>query len=235
MSLRVAILAGGLATRMRPVTETIPKALIPVDGEPFANHQLRLLARKGIRKVVFLLGYLGESVVEAVGNGEQFGLDVDYAFDGPQLLGTGGAVAAALPKLGEAFFVLYGDSYLDCDYGRVADAFLTKQRPALMTVFHNEGRWDTSNVELSGGEIVTYSKTNRNPRMHHIDYGLGAFRRDVFTGVSTEVATDLASIYERLAARGELAACEIAERFYEVGSFTGVEELAQHIRRARGP
>jgi NDP-sugar pyrophosphorylase family protein len=234
MSLPVAILAGGLATRLRPVTETIPKALLSVDGEPFANHQLRLLAGKGIRKVVFLLGYLGESVVQAIGDGRQFGLDVDYAFDGPRLLGTGGAVAAALPKLGEAFFVLYGDSYLDCDYGRVADAFRDQKRQALMTVFRNEGRWDTSNVELRDGEIVTYSKSNRNPRMHHIDYGLGVFRKDVFAGISTEVATDLATLYEQVAARGELAACEVNERFYEVGSFTGLEELTQHIRWAKG-
>jgi len=229
MKLPMAILAGGMATRIRPVTERIPKALVEVAGEPFAFHQLRLLARSGIERVVYLLGHLGEQVEEVVGDGSRFGLQVQYCFDGPQLLGTAGAVARACSLLGEQFFVLYGDSYLECDYRGVEEAFLASGQPALMTVFANFGRWDSSNVEFHGNRIIAYDKRVPTARMTHIDYGLGAFSASVFAGVSREHPSDLSVLYQQLAAGGHLAAFEVYSRFYEVGSFAGIEELAQHL------
>jgi NDP-sugar pyrophosphorylase family protein len=225
MSLPVAILAGGLATRIRPITERIPKQLVEVAGQPFAFHQLRALAASGIDRVVYCLGYLGEQVVEAIGDGSAFGLEVDYVFDGPVLLGTAGAIRGALSKLDDAFFVLYGDSYLDIDYPAVESAFAASNKPALMTVFRNEGRWDTSNVEFDGASIVVYSKTRLRPTMAHIDYGLGAFRAEAFHFPQTEREADLAAVYERLAEVGSLAAYEARARFYEIGSFAGIREL----------
>ena len=138
----IAILAGGLATRLSPLTETMPKALVPVAGEPFAFHQLRLLARNGFRHAVFLIGHMGERIVEAVGRGEAFGIDVRYVVDGPVLLGTGGALAQARPTLGDPFAVIYGDLWLDFDYAAAIARFEQDSRPALMTVFRNAGRWD---------------------------------------------------------------------------------------------
>src|SRR5271165_5405998 len=123
--LPVAILCGGLATRLRPMTETIPKALIELNGEPFIAHQLRLLSSRGIKRAVLCVGYRGEMIEEFVGDGAPFGLHAEVLFDGPTLLGTAGAVRRALPLLGENFFVLYGDSYLPCDYSAVASAFLS--------------------------------------------------------------------------------------------------------------
>ena len=178
--LTVAILAGGLATRLRPITETMPKSLLEVNGEPFAVHQLRLLQAKGIRRVVLCVGYLGELVQRAIGDGSALGLQVDYSFDGPALLGTAGAVRNALPKLGDSFFVMYGDSYLPCDYAAIARDFESANALGMMTVFRNEGKWDTSNVEFEAGKILVYSKTNRTPRMRYIDYGLGIFRAEAF-------------------------------------------------------
>jgi NDP-sugar pyrophosphorylase family protein len=148
--LPIAILAGGLATRLRPITETIPKALIEVAGEPFLAHQLRLLRRYGFERVVLCVGYLGEMIQAFAGNGAAFGLRVEYAFDGPQLLGTGGALRRALPLLGERFAVIYGDSYLPCDYQAALAAFDDSGKLGLMSVYRNEGRWDTSNVEFTG-------------------------------------------------------------------------------------
>lgn len=229
MNLPVAILAGGLGTRLGPLTEEFPKALIEVAGEPFAAHQLRLLARNSIQTVVFCLGHLGEQIVETVGDGSRFGIRIRYVFDGPKLLGTAGAIARALPELGEQFFILYGDSYLDCDYRSVAEAYSSSGKPALMTVFANEGRWDTSNVEFDGQRIVRYNKTTRNARMQHIDYGLGVAHRSVFNGVSTQFATDLAVVYEGLAAQGKLAALEVLHRFYEVGSVAGIRALERYL------
>ena len=148
MVLPVAILAGGLATRLRPATERIPKALIEINGEPFLAHQLRLLRRKGIERAVLCAGYLGEQLRAYAGSGEAFGLRIDYSFDGPTLLGTAGAIRRALPLLGDSFLVLYGDSYLPCDYVAVASAFDRQNKSGLMTIYHNEGRWDWSNVEF---------------------------------------------------------------------------------------
>lgn len=229
MTLPVAILAGGLAMRLRPVTEKMPKALIEINGEPFAYHQLRLLRRNGVERAVFCLGHLGNLVAEAVGDGSRFGMQVEYSYDGPVLLGTGGAIGCALPMLGRAFFVLYGDSYLDCDYAAIERAYLNSGRPALMTVYRNNGQWDTSNVELKAGEIVAYSKNQPNPRMLHIDYGLGVFSDEAFKEV--KAPADLAEIYQQLLKAKKLAAFEVNQRFYEVGSFAGIEELKEMLTR----
>jgi NDP-sugar pyrophosphorylase family protein len=142
----VAILAGGLATRLAHLSRHIPKSLIEVAGRPFLHHQLIQLHDQGVHRVVLCLGHLGERVVDSVGDGSAFGLEVAYSFDGPDLQGTGGAIKRALPLLGSVFFVLYGDSYLECDYAAVQAAYQAAGKLALMTVFHNQGQWDTSNV-----------------------------------------------------------------------------------------
>ena len=223
--LPVAILAGGLATRLRPITEKIPKALVTVAGEPFLAHQLRLLHARGLRRAVLCVGYLGEMVVREFGDGAAFGMELAYSFDGPVLLGTGGALRQALPLLGEEFFTLYGDSYLPIDYAVVTSAFRASGQPGLMTVFKNEGAWDTSNVEFRDGRIVRYDKRERPPAMRHIDYGLGAFRASVFAERPAGVAFDLAEVQRGLVTRGALAGHEVYQRFYENGSHAGLAEL----------
>jgi N-acetyl-alpha-D-muramate 1-phosphate uridylyltransferase len=229
--LPVAILAGGLATRLRPVTDTIPKALVEINGEPFLAHQLRLLRQSGLERIVLCTGYRGDQVRDFAGDGRAFGLQIEYSADGPRLLGTAGAIRCALPLLGESFFVLYGDSYLPCDYAAVERSFLLSGRFGLMTVHANEGRWDTSNVEFAGGRILAYDKTNRTPAMRHIDYGLGAFHRTAFDTVPDDGPTDLAAVYRQLLANGELAAYEVPTRFYEIGSPEGIRELAELLSR----
>ena len=225
-----AILAGGLATRLRPVTEKIPKALIEVAGQPFLAHQLRLLQSAGIRKVVLCLGYRGEMIEDKFGNGRRFGVELSYSFDGPELVGTGGAIRKALPLLGKRFLVLYGDSYLPIDYTAPAQAFLDSGKLGLMTVFQNEGRWDTSNVWFVGGVIKSYDKKRQTPEMRYIDYGLGLFDTEAFSGTPTNKAFDLADVYQGLLARNELAGYEIRERFYEIGSREGLAELDAMLR-----
>jgi NDP-sugar pyrophosphorylase family protein len=227
--LPVAILAGGLGTRLHPVTRAIPKALVEINGEPFIAHQLRLLRARGIERVVLCVAHLGEMVRDFVGDGARFALAVEYSFDGPTLLGTAGALRQALRLLGDAFFVLYGDSYLPCDYQAVEEAFRSSGKPALMTVFRNEGLWDASNIEFTGGRIADYDKRKRTPRMRHIDYGLGVFSRTPVERLTPPC--DLAALYQDLLGRGELAALEVPERFYEIGSFAGAHELARYLQQ----
>lgn len=229
--LSVAILAGGLATRLRPLTEAIPKSLVEINGEPFVWHQLRLLRGYGAGHVVLCLSHLGEQVQESVGDGREFGLDVDYSFDGTMLLGTAGALKRALPLLGESFFVLYGDSYLPIDLRAVETAFHASGKAGLMTVYANHGQWDSSNVELAAGQIVAYDKKLRTERMRHIDYGLGVFRSEAFDMVPGGKPWDLAVLYQDLLRAGKLAAFEAPQRFYEIGSFSGIAELSSYLRQ----
>ena len=229
-----AILAGGLATRLRPLTQSIPKALIEVAGHPFLWHQLELLKRRGIRRVVLLVGHLGETIQQRFQDGAELGIRIDYSFDGPVLLGTAGAIRQALPLLPERFFVLYGDSYLPCNYATVEAAFRNSGLPGLMTVYRNDGLYDSSNVEYHGGRILRYDKRNRTPAMHHIDYGLGAFHRSVFEAIPAGQARDLAAVYQDLLHAGSLAAFEVHQRFYEIGSPEGLRDTAEFLKAAGG-
>ena len=223
------ILAGGLATRLKPLTEKIPKALVEVAGQPFLAHQLSLLKRSGVNRVVLLVGYLGESIRERFGDGSDLQLSITYSFDGPELLGTAGAIRHALDVLPERFFVLYGDSYLTCDYAAIEDAFISSRMPGLMTVYRNDNRYDRSNVEFDGSLVRRYDKRNSTPEMHHIDYGLGAFERHVFEPLPVEQRIDLESVYQSLIHTQRLAAFEVKERFYEIGSPEGLRETADFL------
>jgi len=225
LDLPVAILAGGLATRLRPLSEKIPKSLIPVAGLPFLARQLALLRAQGVTRAVLCLGYLGRMVREAFGHGEEHGIHLDYSFDGPAPLGTGGALRHALPLLGEKFFVLYGDSYLPTAYPPIAAAFLRSGKPGLMTVYRNHGLYDTSNVLFSQGEIRLYDKTAPLPGMLHIDYGLSLFHASAFADYPANQKFDLAELMRRLVTARQLAGFEVSERFYEIGSHAGLAEL----------
>jgi len=233
--LPVAILAGGLATRLRPITEKVPKLLIEVAGEPFFSHQLRLLKRAGLTRLVLCVGYLGEKIVELYGDGSKWGVQIEYSFDGPRLLGTGGALIQALPKLGDAFYVLYGDSYLPIDYLRVGEFFLQSGKLGLMTVYENHELYDASNVWFAGNEIKVYDKKNKVPEMHHIDYGLGLLRARALDSWPRDTVVDLADVYKMLVGERQLAGYEIAQRFYEIGSHSGLAELDRLLHSGKIP
>lgn len=223
----IAVLAGGLATRMRPLTETCPKALLEVAGEPFVHHQLRLFARRGLKRAVLLVGYLGEQIEADVGDGQRFGIAVDYVPDGDVLRGTGGALRNALAHLPEHFFVTYGDSYLDVDYAAVAAAFDPAAYPALMTLYRNDGRYDRSNADLVDGRAM-YRKTDVPAAWRHIDFGLLAMTSVALAGPADQ-RFDLAELLASFSAEGRLQAYEVDRRFYEIGSPTGLAETSAYI------
>jgi NDP-sugar pyrophosphorylase family protein len=225
--LPVVILAGGLAKRMRPLTESIPKALLPVNGKPFIDLQLELLRKNGINRVTLCLGYLGEKIEQYVNN-TAYELDILFSYDGASPLGTGGAVRKAAGITGKTFFVLYGDSYLEIDYADVQRVWENSGKSALMTVYRNENRWDTSNVLFENNRIVRYSKTERTTEMKHIDYGLGILQTDILTKYSERF--DLAGVYTSLAECGDLSGYEAQNRFYENGSLGGLKELEEHLK-----
>jgi NDP-sugar pyrophosphorylase family protein len=228
----VAILAGGLGTRLGARCLDRPKALVEIASVPFIHHQLRLLRRKGVTRVVILIGRHGEMIRESVGDGAAFDLKISYSSDHPRLLGTGGALAKALEVLPERFLVLYGDSWLDTDYQAVWRAFLDSGRPALMTVWRNEDLLETSNVLFEDGEIKLYDKKAKDPSMRHVDYGLSGLSAGALAG-RPEVF-DLAEVFTALSGQGLLAGYEVEERFYEIGSPKGLLEL-DALARAWSP
>lgn len=231
MSLPVAILAGGLATRLRPIIEKKPKALVDVAGKPFLIRQLEYLRTQGVGRVVLCVGYLGEQVEAVIGDGAAFGMEVCYSWDGPRLMGTGGALKQALPLLGERFFVFYGDSYLPIDFWGVEQSFMYSGKPALMTVLRNGNQWDKSNVLFRDGCIVEYNKRAPRPEMAHIDYGLCVLSDSVLQVMPDDDPFDLADVYHDLSVRGLLAGHEVFERFYEIGSYQGLEETIEYFRK----
>jgi MurNAc alpha-1-phosphate uridylyltransferase len=229
LTLPIAILAGGLATRMKTYTETVPKSLLDINGKPFLARQLECLALRGARTVVLCIGHLGGLIRDRIGDGASFGLEVRYSDEGGTLLGTGGALAKALPLLGEKFLVLYGDSLLEIDYEAVERAFLEGGRRGLMTVYRNEGKFDASNVRFAEGRILMYDKTRRDPGMLHIDYGLGGLSEAAFHDVRPGARVDLATIYQNLLAVDQLAGHEVFQRFYEIGSPEGLADTRRHF------
>src|ERR1051325_442133 len=229
----LALLAGGLATRLGDLTKETPKAMLEVAGEPFIAHQLRLLRREGVPRVVICAGYLAKQIEAYVGDGSRFGIPAGYKIDGPRLLGTGGALRAALDELGDPFLVMYGDSWLDIPYAPVVEAFRRSGRPALMTVFRNEGQWDTSNVWFENARVRLYDKRERLPQMRHIDWGLSVIRSDALAARPAGEPFDLGDLYSELSRQGQLAGYEVTTRFYEIGSAAGLRETDALLQTQR--
>jgi NDP-sugar pyrophosphorylase family protein len=231
---QVVILAGGLGKRMRSVAADIPKCLIPVAGRPFAEHQLRWLARQGVTDVVYSIGYLGEQVRAFAEDGARWNLKIRYVDEGTDLRGTAGALRLVLDtgELEQGFQVLYGDSYLDVDLKGVEAAHRASGLPALMTVYRNEGSWEESNAVFDGTLVTRYEKHCPEPPadMRFVDYGLSSLARTVVEQyVAPDAECDLADIYSVLSREGQLGGFEVSTRFYEIGSPDGLRALEEHL------
>lgn len=229
----IVILAGGLATRLRPITEKIPKSLIEINEQPFVIHQLKLLEEKGFTEIHFCLGYLGEQVEEVVRGSEYYKrINIRFSYDGEILLGTGGTLRKIINQLPDYFFITYGDSYLDIDFGELELIFMSKKEKyiALMNVFKNDNKFDANNVVYENGEIKLYSKTKKDVRMSYIDYGVGIISKSCLYKYEEKRPFDLGEIYEEISINGELLGAEVYQRFYEIGSFQGIKDLSNYLK-----
>jgi len=227
--IQCVIIAGGIATRLRPITETIPKSLIPICGRPFLTYQIDILKKNGIYDIVLLVGYLGEQIEARFGDGSGSGVHITYSYERESLLGTGGAIRNALPMLTDEFFVLYGDSYLDIDYQSVHSAFKIAKLPALLVVYKNNNQWDTSNLIFVDNRVILYDKRHRTPDMKYIDYGLSVLTKQVVEGIPPDIEYDLGDVYHTLSVSGKLAGYEVDTRFYEIGSKSGIHNFETYI------
>ena len=230
--MQAVILAGGLATRLRPLTAHVPKAMLPIAGKPFLEHQMDLLRRCGIRDIVLCVGYLAGEIERYFGDGANFGVQLAYSRESGRLLGTGGALRRAKPLLAQDFVVLYGDSYLPLDYADLVRYARNSGMPATMVVYRNQDRWDRSNVLVVGGQVVLYSKTEPRSDMTYIDAGATVLRKELLAMVPSHGPAGLDALQQELARQGLLAAYESPERFHEIGSFAGLEELDRRLASA---
>lgn len=231
--LTMVVLAGGLATRLRPVTEKIPKSLIDVNGEPFVYHQLRLFHNKGLERIHFCLGYLGEMVEEAIRKSVYISkMKITFSYDGPTPLGTGGAIKKALPSLPEDFYITYGDSYLDISFKALEDFYLSrkKETAGVMAVYKNNGQFDKSNVIFEDKNLL-YSKKTTSDRMSYIDYGVSILSKTVFNTYPHDKVFDLSEVFEDLSSSGKLLGYEVLNRFFEIGSFQGIQDISDHLKK----
>lgn len=227
--MQAAILAGGLATRLRPLTANLAKAMLPIAGKPFLEHQLGLLRRCGIRDIVLCVGYLGGQLESYFGDGANFGVHLAYSREGDTLRGTGGALRQAEPLLAEDFVVLYGDSYLPLDYADLIRRARKSSLPATMVVYRNQDRWDRSNVLVIHNRVAVYSKTEHCPGMVYIDAGATVLHKSALTMLPERSPVGLDVLQQELTTKGLLGAYESPERFYEMGSFSGLAELEQML------
>jgi NDP-sugar pyrophosphorylase family protein len=231
---QIVILAGGLGTRLRPLTDQMPKAMIPILGKPFIDYQLQLLARNGIDEVILSTGYLGHQIEDYVKDGRQWKLKVSYVNEGANLRGTGGALRLIVDQglLHERFLVTYGDSFLPISYMDVWRDFITRSEPALMTVLRNAEKWDASNACFDGRFVTLYDKKiqPKPAHMQFIDYGLSAFQRSIIqSAIPKDEKVDLSLLFSQLSIQGQLVGYEIKDRFYEIGSMKGIEDLEGYL------
>ena len=227
--LPVVILCGGLASRLYPITKTIPKALIKVSGQPFISHQLTYLHQQGIKKVILCIGNLGEILKSYVGDGSRFGLKILYSSDENKLLGTGGAIKKALSILDNEFFILYGDTFLPINFNSIGKAYLSCNKLCLMTVIKNDNKWDRSNVFFKNSRLVEYNKQNPSNKMRYIDYGLSVVSANIFDEYSNDSFFDLSSVYESLSTRNQIEGFKVYKRFYEIGTPSSIKETEEYF------
>jgi NDP-sugar pyrophosphorylase family protein len=232
--MQCVILAGGFATRLRPITNAVPKSMVPVAHRPFLEYQLQLLKKNGICDVVLCVGHLHEQIISYFGDGNAFGVRISYSRETDKLLGTGGALRNALSLLHKKFFVMYGDSYLPVDFRAVWQCSQRYGAEPLMVVYRNRSHYDASNVVFREGRVQVYDKRSRTPEMEYIDYGLLVLSSELFTGVPEGCPFDLAELLTSIAAEGHLMGYEVHERFFEIGSHDGLRDFERHIREHGG-
>ncbi len=226
--MQAAILAGGLATRLGDLAKNLPKSMLSIRGKTFLEYQLDFLAREGVVDIVLCIGHLGRQIWQYIGNGERFGVNIQYSYEATPL-GTAGALKNAGPLLDDPFISLYGDSFVSLNFSQFLASFYTHNKLGMMTVFKNHDKYDRSNTEIRGNLVTRYSKNVRTTNTIYIDYGVNAFKKDVLKLIPKNRFFSLEDLFIRLVEREELLAFEVKGRFFEIGSPSGFREFEQYI------
>lgn len=228
--MQVAILAGGLATRLGKLALNQPKSMFKIQGKVFLEYQLELLRRGGIKNIVMCLGNMAEQIQRYFGNGREYGVDIKYSLE-DKPLGTAGALKKAEQLLDDVFFTMYGDSYLFVDFGLAMRYFESQGKLALMTVYRNCDRYDRSNVVIKGNLVRKFSKQEKTTDMVYIEYGANIFSKEVLEMIPQNQFYSLDELFPALIDKEELLAFEVKQRFYEIGSLQGLKEFGDFIEK----
>lgn len=228
--MQIVILTGGLATRLSPLTDNIPKSMIRVGNKPFLQHQIELLKGNGVLDIVLCVGHLSYMIKDYFGDGRRFGVNIQYSDEGENLLGTGGALKKAEPLLEDEFFLVYGDSYLMFDYQAIESYYKKFQAFCILVVYKNQNLYDKSNIRLKDSLVTAYDKTNPDGKLIYIDAGLSILRKEVLNQIPLVTPSPLEELYQKIIAKREMLAYEVNQRFYEIGSAQGLKEFENLIR-----
>jgi NDP-sugar pyrophosphorylase family protein len=232
MNTQVAILAGGMATRLGLLTRSRPKSLVMIDTKPFLEHQIMMLKKSEVKEIVLCVGHFAQQIVNYFRDGTSYGVHITYSIE-EKPLGTAGALKNAERLLNEVFLTLYGDSFLSLNFEEILSFFMRSQKIGLMTVFKNDGLYDRSNTCVDDvGMVVKYSKQSETG-LEYIDYGLNVFQKKVLEMIPPDEYYTLEQVFNRLIGMRQLISFETKERFYEIGSITGLAEFQKYVRSVR--
>lgn len=223
--MQVVILAGGLGTRLRPLTYEIPKPMVPVKGRPFLEHQIKMLKKNGLSDFVLCVGYLGDKIKKYFKNGESLGINILYSEEKIPL-GTGGALKNAKDLLEKEFLLVYGDSFLDIDYNNLTLFFSQKGRLGITVAFANSPKIAPNNTELNdNGEIVSYNKKEEG-RANCVEAGVHIFNKGILDLIPSDKTFSLEeSLLPILIQKKELAGYLTSQRYYDIGTFERISNF----------
>lgn len=223
--MQTVILAGGIGTRLKPITEEMPKPMVPINGTPFLQYQIELLKSFGIKDVLLLVSYLGEQIEKYFGDGSKFGMDITYNYE-ESPLGTGGALKNAEEKLNDEFLLLNGDTYLPIDYNKLADSFHSCICRGMITVYDNALKIVRSNITFNELNVVTAYSKKEAIGMTHVDAGAMILRNDILALIPEKKICSLEEeIFCKLVDKKELMAYPTSQRFYDMGTFNELEVI----------
>ncbi|WP_109527783.1 sugar phosphate nucleotidyltransferase [Nocardia aurea] len=226
---QVVVIAGGMGSRLQPVTADLPKILVPVAGRPFLEYVLKLLLGQGIKRIHFCLGYCARQILDYLNRYETNGFEFTSTVESTPL-GTGGALRMALPWLEKEFVVLLGDTYTPIDFSELVSRFRTSGRSGAMVVLRDHSWLVPSNVRIAKGLVVEYSKLCAEGRFDYVDYGIAILGRETLLRLRSDIVCDLKILFDSLIAEDELAALDVSQRFYEIGSPAGLAELDRLVQ-----
>ena len=228
--MQAVILAGGKGTRLRPLTTSLPKSMIPIAGKPFLDYEIKLLKRAGIVDFVICVGYKGELIRSHFGDGRSLGVKIRYSDDGDMLLGTAGSLKNAEALLADGFFITFGDAYPILDYDAAWKLFRSTGKLAMMVVLKNANVYGRSNTVVQNGQVTFYSKKESAPAMEYIEFGVTFMNKQALQMLTGDYPIDLEMLYRKIIGNNQMAALELKQRIYDIGSPEGLRDFSELVR-----
>ncbi len=225
-------MAGGLATRIRPLTNEIPKSLVSIEERPFLQYQIELLTCYGIKDIILCVSYMGKKIENCFGDGNKYNARIIYSYEKEKLLGTGGALKLAEKNLKENFFLIWGDSYVNLNYKEMHDFHLKNSDnfDVTIAIFYNIRNYDKSNIVYKSGKIKKYEK-NSTDKMKYIDAGVMVINKKLLLRIPPGKVFQIENLFTKLAKEEKIKPFLIKKRYYEVGSLKGLNQFTKFVKR----